>query len=340
MTVMDGPTTFSVEPCAAVMLVTAGLSTEDLRVQPVASGGNNRSYRVTAGGTNYHLKEYFHHDADTRDRLGTEFGFLRWAWRQGVRSVPRPIARHFFGRIGLYEWIEGHPVLSHEVDAAMVDAAADLVVQLNRNRGLGAELPAASDACFSMDDHLVSVERRVVALSSGVNGAGADNLVREKVEPIWVRVSTGLRDQQRASAWACAECDRVISPSDFGFHNAIRLRSGGVRFVDFEYAGWDDAAKLVADFYHQVAVPVPRSTMDGFVAKLRASLGLSEDCERRLRLIESLYRLKWACMVLSELLPISASRRRFARRGGTAAESRQSLTDRALQMLLDLERVL
>ena len=33
-----------------------------------------------------------------------------------------------------------------------------------------------------------------------------------------------------------------ILPGDFGFHNAIRTTKG-VKFIDFEFAGWDDPAK-------------------------------------------------------------------------------------------------
>ena len=47
---------------------------------------------------------------------------------------------------------------------------------------------------------------------------------------------------------------RCLSPSDFGFHNALlRGRPGvpGARdwvFLDFEYFGWDDPAKTVPIF--------------------------------------------------------------------------------------------
>ena len=38
--------------------------------------------------------------------------------------------------------------------------------------------------------------------------------------------------------------DRCVSPSDFGFHNAIVRGSGEICFIDFEYAGWDDSAQV------------------------------------------------------------------------------------------------
>jgi hypothetical protein len=47
-----------------------------------------------------------------------------------------------------------------------------------------------------------------------------------------------------------AEEMRTLSPSDFGFHNAIRKTDGTLCFIDFEYFGWDDPVKLTADFLH------------------------------------------------------------------------------------------
>ena len=41
---------------------------------------------------------------------------------------------------------------------------------------------------------------------------------------------------------------QVFSPSDFGFHNTILEDDGDLKFLDFEYFGRDDPAKLMADF--------------------------------------------------------------------------------------------
>ena len=41
--------------------------------------------------------------------------------------------------------------------------------------------------------------------------------------------------------------ERCISPSDFGLHNAIRT-AADIRFIDFEFAGWDDPAKALVNF--------------------------------------------------------------------------------------------
>ena len=42
---------------------------------------------------------------------------------------------------------------------------------------------------------------------------------------------------------------RTLSPSDFGFHNALRTPAGTMVFLDFEYFGWDDPAKTGFGFF-------------------------------------------------------------------------------------------
>ena len=51
--------------------------------------------------------------------------------------------------------------------------------------------------------------------------------------------------------------ERCPSPSDFGFHNALRQPDGRLRFLDFEYAGWDDPAKTIIDFCNQPDLLLP-----------------------------------------------------------------------------------
>ena len=60
--------------------------------------------------------------------------------------------------------------------------------------------------------------------------------------------------------------ESVLSPSDFGFHNALLGPDGKLCFIDFEYAGWDDPAKLICDFFCQPQTPVPQAHL-GFICQ-------------------------------------------------------------------------
>ena len=62
-----------------------------------------------------------------------------------------------------------------------------------------------------------------------------------------------------------AKEEKSLSPSDFGFHNMLIDKNGRLRFIDFEYAGWDDPAKIICDFFCQPKFPVPMNWMDSFI---------------------------------------------------------------------------
>ena len=105
---------------------------------------------------------------------------------------------------------------------------------------------------------------------------------------------------------------RCISPSDFGFHNALVQPDGKLFFIDFEYAGWDDPAKTLCDFYCQPELPVPRSTWNQF-ADAMAGLAADAILERqRQEELFPLYQVKWCCILLNEFTVDAARRREFA----------------------------
>jgi hypothetical protein len=109
--------------------------------------------------------------------------------------------------------------------------------------------------------------------------------------------------------------DRCLSPSDFGFHNALATEDGQLAFLDFEYAGWDDPAKLVGDFFSQIAVPVPEAFYPAFAERLAASTTNPTWHRRRFDILLPVHRVKWITIFLNDFLPVGAERRRFAIHG-------------------------
>jgi hypothetical protein len=303
-----------------VLLAQAGLPRSS-SISQLPGGGNNRVFVVETDAGRVVLKEYFYHPDDPRDRLGAEFGFSRFAWANGVHTIPRPLTAHSAERLGVYEFVEG--ARPDFVDAAAVDQALAFVAHLNRQRVRGRALPNASEACFSVDEHLERVAARVAALEC-VQDEQARQLVNDVLVPAWRSVCTTVADAGASLGISrsrpLAAADRCISPSDFGFHNALLDARGQYWFLDFEYAGWDDPAKLVCDFFCQPELPVPLRFFDAVVAAIARPTADPVWHERRIRLLWPVYELKWACILLNEFLPVSRLRRQFARANPRQAE--------------------
>jgi len=311
-------------------------------VVPLSGGANNRVFRVEAAAGVALLKSYFRHPDDPRDRLGAEWAFASFAWDAGVRSLPRPLACDAAAGLAMFEFVAGRSLHGTTVGDTEVDAAIDFFRSLNAARGnpAAAALPVASEACFSIDDHLVTVDRRVARLRAVPAGSAVDHaaagFVEAELAPAWEQVKAaarqaaadlGVKTDRRLGA-----ADRCLSPSDFGFHNAIRAADGRLRFIDFEYAGWDDPAKLACDFFCQPAVPAPAAAFDRFAAAVAELFAEPAAHRGRAGLLLPVYRVKWCCILLNEFLPVGGRRRAFsaaadqdARKAAQLAKARAAL---------------
>lgn len=296
---------------------------DEFGLHPLSGGANNRVFSVVSDETPlFLLKEYFHHPEDHRDRLTAEFSFSRFAWEHGIRALPQPLAQDAQHHLGLYEFVAGRRLSTGEISEDVVRQSIDFYCGINRYKAApeAGSLPKAAEACFSLAQHLHCVERRLqnlqnVASISAVNREACDFIASE-LATAWQSVARTVHEQACVLDVALKEelphHDRCLSPSDFGFHNALIGEDGRLRFIDFEYAGWDDPAKLVCDFFCQPAVPVAMDFFEAFVDSVISDLakpGLHRQCISSLLPV---YRIKWCCILLNDFLPTGSARRRFA----------------------------
>ena len=309
----------------------ATITLEDCR-----AGGNNRVYVVSSEGRKAVVKQYLRHPSDLRDRLQAERAFLEYAARSAPEFVPRVIAFDAAHGIGVYEYVEGTKLFPGAVSRDQVRDAARFFLALNDSgdRAAADKLSAASEACFTIAEHFAMVDRRVARLASISSATDPDHAAREFVARLgarWNGVKARLIDAlTRQSASASQEVeDRCISPSDFGFHNTIVRRTGKLCFLDFEYAGWDDPAKMVGDFFSHPALPVPMAHFDEFVRETMAFSRHSKTLEARARLLFPVFQVKWCCIILNDFVPEFAERRRFADPGLDEAAARRRQLEKA-----------
>jgi hypothetical protein len=298
------------------LLARAGLL-RDSALEALPHAGNNRVFRVSSQPPAL-LKWYFAHPDDRRDRFGAEWALTRFAWRRGLRTLPQPLAADPPSRLALYSLLPGQPLTAVTEDAVRQAAAFVRALNADRAGDEAASLPFASEACFSVGEHLRLVEARLDRLAGLEGGSGARDVartfVREQVMPAARETLGTIRARAGEDAGRLLGLEeRIISPSDFGFHNAIEA-GGTIRFFDFEYAGWDDPAKMACDFFCQPRQPVPLASWPLFTK----AAGLSEADVRRAGLLLPAYRLKWCCILLNDFLPEGRARRTFA--GGEAPD--------------------
>lgn len=301
------------------LLHKAQLSTQILGLACCSQGGNNRTYRVQTTDGIFAVKKYFRHADDKRDRLAAEFAFLNFATNVAPNFVPKPYSQDNGDGIALYEYIEGKPVIAEDVDKNALDQALEFFCALNatKMRANATSLPFASEAAFSIQDHLRLVGQRVQELkqSQGVEYSEGCALIKRLLK-CWQWVSADCLKKARKNAFDIKQSlvreERCISPSDFGFHNALLRANHCFCFIDFEYGGWDDPARMVNDFFSQLAIPIPDNYYDWFLDKSLSPFKQHAVHRQRALLLKSVYGIKWCCIALNIFLPTHLARRQFA----------------------------
>lgn len=275
----------------------------------LAGGRNNRAFLLDSGGRRFFVKFFLPETVAERRNLEHETDFLRYSNLVTPGRTPRLLLADPGRNFLVTEFVEGEPFRGN-VTEREVSEAARWIRDLNSAPSPPALLPAA-DSCRCNQDHFKGVARRLESLISS-------EAVSDGKHPSLVLFLEQLKHDfavlEEESFFLPENPDRmqIVSPSDFGFHNILRLSSGQFLFLDFEYAGWDDPAKLICDFFCQPDDPVPVSFLDVFLEEMSGILPDAALLKKRLRVLLNLHRIKWSCILLNELLPSRARNRVFS----------------------------
>lgn len=289
-------------------------------VAAVGGGRNSRVYKVDAGRLGACAAKHYWRAAGGRDYLGAEWAALEFLRCHGEERVPRPIAADPEGRLLVSQFVDGERADAAEVTAAEVDAAVDFLAGLHGLAGAaGSEgLPAASEACFSLRDALAAVDARRRRLAAEGDREVLDGALAGFLEGELDPVLEGVRGRVAGAALDAPLPRRLwtLSPSDAGFHNALRRPDGRLVFVDFEHFGWDDPAKMVCDLLLHPGMDLGAGLRErlrvGLLRRFADDPGLAERVEGVL----PVHGLKWCAILLNEFVDADLRRRQHAGGGG------------------------
>lgn len=284
----------------------------------LSGGRNNRCFRASGPDGDVLIKHYFHSPSDIRDRLDAEYSMLSFLHENGITNVPKPLLKDEHAHTGVYGFIQGSPVQNGAVSEEDVIALADLLQKMYdlRIKNSAQNLPFASDACFTLREYAMKTEKRLHALCqlqpSDELSKDVIAFISHDVLPFFLTLHEECMADPILYDSIIDTQYYAISPSDHGFHNSIRSVDGGLYFVDFEYSGWDDPAKMICDPLLQPDIPVPEKFHPLFIRKIKTILDVMPVHPDRLHYIYSILSIKWCCITLNEFLPVSETRRSFS----------------------------
>ena len=283
-------------------------------------GRNNQIFRVDlSDGRVLVVKRYALIDFLGRDRRKTEYDAITFMSRNGVRNVPAPLGTDPVLNIALYKYISGNNPRPDEVDQELVDSIHEFFCNLKSLKGRpGAEMFGnASEAFFNGPAIVENLKARLDRLDQ-LKACG------KVIESLHTFVSEELRPSAHKAIESALNLDRdlfecilprrlrMLSPSDVGFHNILRDRSSKPVFLDFEYFGWDDPAKMIIDFLTQHEFELLPSHGERFLALMLDTFKEDVTLRQRLKIYFPIFRAKKAVIALNEFLHPEAARREFS----------------------------
>jgi hypothetical protein len=296
------------------------------KINRISGRGNSRIFKLTAADKRqYALKSYPDKLADKRTRLITEYNAVCFLKSHGFENIPEAAEKNDDLNIGLFSWIDGSSIM--KPGNRDLDQVISFVQKL-----AGISKPPmypldrwATGACLSALELTDQIDSRLERLKSVASSFPAlQTFLNQSFTTLWQDLKHPLVNMwpERSRDKNLDENLRVLSPSDFGFHNALK-NSDRITFIDFEYFGWDDPVKLTADFlWHPGMELDPHMAAKWENAMIDLFSG-DPDFVDRLQAAMPLYGLRWTLILLNEFLPGFAERRRYA----VQNNSNHSITD-------------
>ena len=287
-------------------LAARGFSQSGASRRKLAGGGRHEVYLVEEGARKAVLELHAApRNTATLDSFEHELRCHRFLAAHLPEHVTALLGAEPSSRALLFEWVEGTRPCAEQIDSALMEKMALFLIAANRPelhaRAAEADIPFASEHGLSAWQHLRNAEQRIAALLAA---SGEDPNASEMKDFVRDELSSSLQVWQ--SRCRTQEFDhstsQVFSPSDFGFHNVLLRGDGRCSFLDFEHAGWDDPAKLVADFILQPDFVLSPSLAGSFAEELARSGCFGHSLLGAVNSLLPVQAVKWTCIVLNPFL--------------------------------------
>jgi hypothetical protein len=226
--------------------------------------------------------------------------------------TPRSVSHDQELNFALFEWIDGET--PRTIEKSHIDQALTFAEKLkDLSENVGNDIPEASEACLSGVQLLSQVNERIQILGS-TNNEELQKFLETTIKPLWEELQEWSAVNWPVSSFEneLAQSKQTLSPSDFGFHNALEKRDKSLRFVDLEYFGRDDPVKLIADFLWHPAMNLELACKKRWLQGMFAIFYEDSELSQRFRAAWPIYGLRWALIMLNEFRPDGWQKRLYA----------------------------
>lgn len=287
------------------------LGSQSSGLKVLSGGRNNRVLKASHPSLgSVIIKDYFVEIPDSLQRLRREWNYLSYLKKTQIPDVALPLFKDTRNGFSVFTHLKGKKLLSSEITNNHIVCAAQHIVKLSQINTGGINM--AKGAHSTLAGHIDEVRQRMQRLHEAAKRV-------PKEPPLQVFVTDFLQPLWEAQLAKVNQKDEVkfetikfsLSPSDFGFHN-ILVDKKKLSFIDFEYAGTDDLAKLTTDFMLAPSVPITTDQSHIFREYLMRHAALDYNFSKRVDILYPISQVKWICIILNDFISLESDRKRFA----------------------------
>lgn len=291
------------------------------RCTPIKQGGNNRIFSLTRKGGPHLAYKHFAGDIKIAGpRIEREYAFLQMLLQARLGDyISEPFDK---GGKGILMALMGGktPV---DLDADYVGKMTTFLNDLYKVRIKiePSALPNAAHARFRPIDFVTQIGERLQQLVDACERGDTpeQRKVLEFLKGPFARRHARaithfyqvLEDANISPESELPQNRRLPSPSDFGLHNML-VQGVHVAYCDFEYAGWDDPAKLICDIFYHVGSGLTQASRKALIEALFLEWHWDRTLRKRVEACHQLVRLEWVLIVLNVVRPEEMERKLFA----------------------------
>jgi thiamine kinase-like enzyme len=268
---------------------------------PINSGINSKVFNFfTSSKKSLILKLYPDQSLDPRPRLETEVKALKKLAHLGL--TPLPVASDTERNLSVLEFLPGLP--PNKIGQSEIIQALNFVKRLSElSKESSNRFELASEACLSAEEIESQIKLRFGWLKNVehdelLSFLNDDFLPLFKETLSWAKLMTGPKTD-----WSkkLPVQYRTLSPADFGFHNSIQDETGRLKFIDFEYFGWDDPVKLISEFILHPGMNLNQECKDIWLEGCFSIFGTKDKTlPLRLQVRTPLFALRWSLITLNK----------------------------------------
>mgnify|MGYP001278637665 CR=1 FL=1 len=270
-------------------------------------GGINNTVQILKDKNDFYYiqKEYRTEKQFPNPRQIREQSFLKHLNAiQLTTATPKVLNVDLDQGISSFSYIQGTlPKLNANFSEQIWKQCLNFLIEIQQPSPNKACIPNAKESAFSLREHLeiLTIRRNdwlEKLLKKELDCPNLNKFFLELYEPVYQKVAQIVLDHPYFNTPIKNEF-RIINPSDFGLHNALFNKNNELlAFIDFEYAGWDDPAKMISDFFAQPRYPAPKELMNKFIQSISLSLFPqgSSALEERFPYVYSMIQMKW-CLI-------------------------------------------